>query len=302
MFAKVVSVLLATLFFFIYRGLDSEQISFSLPIQLTLPEDVVVLEQDASTVKVTLKGRRADIAQFERRNIALSLIIDEFKEGEHSYPIQLAPTVQRHYLKDLRLYLEPATVQIRLEPIIDKLIPIEPVLLGQPAKGFMQSKLILEPDSVIAKGPRSMLERINIIRTQPIDISNQVKSLQTTIDLHINQPKIELSHYQTMLTVEIISQFQFKRTLEIPLTLLNLAEHLELEDINLFYGKITIESKVNNFDAINPNVLSLKLNMEQITQAGLYNLRPELNNLAQLPDDYNIIVNQITIKIKEKES
>lgn len=81
-------------------------------------------------------------------------------------------------------------MQIRLEPIIDKLIPIEPVLLGQPAKGFMQSKLILEPDSVIAKGPRSMLERINIIRTQPIDISNQVKSLQTTIDLHINQPKL----------------------------------------------------------------------------------------------------------------
>ncbi|NIZ46690.1 YbbR-like domain-containing protein [Entomospira nematocerorum] len=299
LFAKISSIMLAALFFFMYRHLSFEQVTFYLPVQIYLPEDVAILSQDISTSQVTIRGSKTDLAQFDRRHLFLEVHIDNFLEGTRYHRISLNRSAYNNRLSQFSISLDPASVQLTMEPIIVKQIMIEPVLLGQPARGYLQSDIQLTPSTVEAKGPRSILETIHSIRTYPLDISNIKKSIEEDIALNFNHQKVSITPTQSHIYVSVATQYLYRHRFQIPITVLNLHESLFIENIDDLIGFVMIESRINHLATLDDAKWTLILNLQHIKDAGEYNLKPQLRNLELSPDDYNIIVENTTIKIKE---
>ncbi|WDI35047.1 YbbR-like domain-containing protein [Entomospira entomophila] len=285
-----------------YRHLSFEQVTFYLPIQIYLPEDVAILSQDISTSQVTIRGSKTDLTQFDRRHLFLEIHIDDFLEGTRYHRISLNRSAYNNRLSQFSISLDPATVQLTLEPIITKQIMIEPVLLGQPKRGYVQSDTQLTPSSVEAKGPRSVLETINSIRTYPVDISNITKSLKQDVSLNFDHQKVTITPQQSQLSVHVATQYLYRHQFQIPITALNLNPNLAIENIDDLIGIVTIESRINHLSTLDHSKWTLILNLQHIEETGEYILKPQLRNLELSPDDYNIIIENTTIKIKEMKN
>lgn len=298
LFAKVLSILLATAFFLFYRYLNLEHVSFSLPIQINILKDLAVFSQDITTAKVTVTGTKEDIAQFDRRNLFLEVNITEI-EKESIYRINISRNSYINQLSGINFSITPSVIFIQLEPIITKKVTVDPVLLGQPAKGFSQSDIKLNPPTVEIRGPQSLLEDINIIRTSPIDINNMTKPISQAVSLNFDNPKIQIHPTQIYIDIDIASSYQYVQTLNLPITIINLTPNLYVENIDSLMGEVTVKGYANSSHSDHVNEITLTLDLNEIHKAGNYLLKPQLNNLKYFTEN-NIAVNNVRISIKEK--
>jgi len=62
---------------------------------------------------------------------------------------------------------------------------VGPVFLGEPAFGYHldQDNIQLDPRAVLVEGPKSQLEKVEKIKTQPIDVVGRTRSFRKTVRL-----------------------------------------------------------------------------------------------------------------------
>jgi len=64
-------------------------------------------------------------------------------------------------------------------------VPVKLDLVGEPPKGFVIDKenLTINPSACIVVGPKSLLEKLTAVNTQPVDISKTTKTLSKDISV-----------------------------------------------------------------------------------------------------------------------
>jgi len=73
-------------------------------------------------------------------------------------------------------------------PIVFKRdLPVKLDLAGAPAPGYLISNIIIEPQTITVTGNKDLLEKINFIKTAPIDVTGIKKSL--TGEISVIMPK-----------------------------------------------------------------------------------------------------------------
>ncbi|MGI6361086.1 MAG: YbbR-like domain-containing protein [Bacillota bacterium] len=69
----------------------------------------------------------------------------------------------------------------------EKLVPIEVAIVGEPASGYLMSRIIVEPSFLAIYGDLDTLLEIPNIVTAPIDISGATKTLNQAVDLVVDK-------------------------------------------------------------------------------------------------------------------
>jgi YbbR domain-containing protein len=152
--------------------------------QVGKADDLLIIGDLASQVRVMVKApesiyNRLIIAP---NSIEATIDLTGYGPGVHSIPVQVrvSPDVER---VTRITQVEPATVQVRLEQLISKEVPVDLNIIGNLPQGYRRGEAVVEPSVVTISGPESRVLQV-VQGDVRLDISNSRESRQ--ISLQVN--------------------------------------------------------------------------------------------------------------------
>ncbi|MTI68495.1 MAG: hypothetical protein FH753_18095 [Firmicutes bacterium] len=137
---------------------------------------------DAEDLEVTVKieGRRNEIYDINNKDIKAKADIRGYQEGEHKVPVKIEASFKDDKIVDYY----PKEVLMKFESIIEKQYPVTIKTKGNIKKGYTKGKIKLKPDTVMLRGPRSVVNSVkDVIAT--INVEDAKKDIKTSVPFTI---------------------------------------------------------------------------------------------------------------------
>lgn len=201
---KVISLVLATLLWFFVGGEDIVDKNVMVPIDIiNLPRDLVISNQFKKEIEVTVSGPRSAIQEMANRAVSRQINLSNATPGTNviendntSIPVPRGVTVLR---------IQPTSIILSLDKLIQKQFPVTPVTSGDVAAGFEMEKLVMNPDVITITGPETILSQADELMTEIIDINGLKESKNSQVPLDLEPSFVDLIG-QTSVTAEVTVQ------------------------------------------------------------------------------------------------
>ncbi len=183
-FLKILSLVFAIIlwFFVVLEDKVEQDVDVFIHYQ-HVPKGLMLVNTPPNKIHVKVVGPRSILRNLSRKTLSLNIDLSEFERGRHL--VVLHP-------KDIPLPagleiigIQPEKIEIVLERIASRLVPVEPMLEGSPPSGWKLVKVTVIPSKVRIRGPESLVYRIKRLRTKPIDISNLKGEVVRVVELEV---------------------------------------------------------------------------------------------------------------------
>jgi YbbR domain-containing protein len=180
---KLASLALAALTWFFVKSLTSDsRVIEAVPLEVRVRPELAVLETSVATVRVVVRGTREDVRQLSRDELTavLDLTRDE-RLGERT--VRLSPRSVRASRRVQVVGVEPSELTVNVDALVERELRVEPQLTGQPPAGLLVERVLIKPDTVRIKGPKTLLNGLPAIPTLPIDVTGRNTSFRERVEL-----------------------------------------------------------------------------------------------------------------------
>ncbi|MEI8096180.1 MAG: CdaR family protein [Spirochaetales bacterium] len=199
--AKVLA-LGAALLLFLFNRFDSLQVkTLSIPLRLMADTTLVPSQEWNKRVKVTLRGSEDVLSALDETSVE---VLADFSshQGEGLWKTSLQ--VVRHgaaaEADSLEILVDPLEISLAFEKKLVKTLPVQPNFVGQPGKNYELSGFQVIPSLVTLEGPRSVVEKLTAVTTEPIELRGKTDTFK--LRAIVNQENTLLS-YPYGSTVEV---------------------------------------------------------------------------------------------------
>ena len=197
---KVSAVLIAVVLWFFVTSQGQSEISLEAPLEFKdIPAELGIASSTAKEVTLTIRGQERFMKNLNASDLRVFLELGKAKPGEMVYPVNkedvklpFAMTVTN---------VTPPSVRVKLEEIAQKTVPVQPQLFGSPEKRAVIS-IVVEPKVAVIRGLKSELRRIDMIRTEPFDISHVSGKTTEELDLDTSGRNIKADITKVKITLE----------------------------------------------------------------------------------------------------
>lgn len=202
---KLISLAFALVLWFFVMGEKRHEVVHVVPVTYQgVAEGLMIANPVPGTVEVAVSGPRALLSHLSASDMSITVDLarsDEgvtsFKRLEESLSIPAGLTVTR---------VSPAYVDVKLEKIRDKQVPVRVVLSGEPAAGFRMRRARVIPSRVTLSGAESELRGVSEVITEGIDLSGVRESFTQTVALIHSRPFTSLKDQRTVeVQVQIVA-------------------------------------------------------------------------------------------------
>ena len=184
---KFLAISFAVIIWAFAPSLDKKEITemqIFVPLTYTnIPQDLIMVTNPAQTVGVTLK-----IEDNKIPNPSLFQAVVDLKTavpGEKEFIIKSEDL--KHPDKVLIDKISPDRLVIEFEKVVEKLLTIKPVITGEVAKGYVLEKVVMIPESVLVRGPVSIMDKMQQLETKSINVDNINHDMEFVTS--VNYPK-----------------------------------------------------------------------------------------------------------------
>lgn len=200
---KLFSLVCSLSLYAFIHGAESAQRTVEVDVVvLPPPPDRQLLTQLPTQVAVILRGPRTQLDALKRDDLG-ALQID-LRSGRGAR-IDLDATSLRMPTGVTVEQMYPSSVETRWDDIVEKDVQIQVARTGDPVPGLaVRGSVLVDPTHVTARGPRSMLNVMQLVRTAPFDVSGLAEGTHKR-PLPLDRPP-QLVTYNTdtvLATVEI---------------------------------------------------------------------------------------------------
>lgn len=184
---KLLALALAVLIQMAVQKDSVREAEVAIPLQLTgLGRDQVFTGALPEKAMVRVRGRWTAIrALLADQDAKLLVDLSSYKSGER-HVFEQRSVEQQLPVDSLEVVsVQPAALDVRVEPLEERDVPIEPVVQGEPASGFRALPKLAEasPATVRISGPASAVRRVTRIRTAPVDVAGAEGDVRQTVRL-----------------------------------------------------------------------------------------------------------------------
>lgn len=167
---KLLSLVFALVLWFFVMGEQNLEKGFAVPVELlNVPEGLIVSNDVPSLLDVRISGPRTVLLNLQQSDLAVKIDLKGLSPGLTSYKrLEERFNLSRN-LKVTRT--SPSIVDVQLERIRAKRVPVKIVLEGDPPEGFVVASMAAKPTHVTVSGAGSELKNVNEVPTDPIQIS-----------------------------------------------------------------------------------------------------------------------------------
>ncbi|MDX1775985.1 MAG: CdaR family protein [Desulfobulbales bacterium] len=185
---KLLSLLFALFLWYFVVGEDKVDMNVTIPVEIVnLPRDLIISNQFKKQLEVTVSGQRSLIRGMTSQHISRTVDLSKASPGTVVIENSLDSISLPRGLSILRV--QPSTLTLLLDRLIQKDLPIKSMLVGKVHKDFRLDSVTVEPASLKISGPESILAQEKILNTSPIDINGLDQSTVKQVSLAL-KPEI----------------------------------------------------------------------------------------------------------------
>jgi len=179
---KLLSLAFALILWFFVMGERKLEVGYTVPLELkNVPPGMMVANEVPSLIDVRLSGPRTMLMNLSPKDISISVDLIDLKPGLTSFKRLEERLNIPSGVKVTRL--SPSFVDVKLERIKDKVVPLKPVFTGVPAEGFQLGAIRLKPDKVTVEGAESEIKDIAEVATDPVDVEGAKESFTLMVPI-----------------------------------------------------------------------------------------------------------------------
>jgi YbbR domain-containing protein len=178
--------------------------------------------------------------------------------------------------------IHPTTINIKLEDIVMKKVPIYPQTEIQTRPGFVLVGFVkTEPDSVMVKGPRSVVEKLESIPTEPVKYTDLRRNLMQEVSLNTVSPLLTVSSKEVRLIAEVerVTEVVFN---DIPVKVKGVPRKLKVR-VEPVGVRIMVRGAVNIIKQLKPDSIKAEVDFP------LRKRKPGLAPKIILPQDIELV-------------
>jgi YbbR domain-containing protein len=193
---KLVSLTFAVTLWFFVMGERKLEVGYSVPLEYeNIPRGLMIANEVPTLVDVRVNGPRTVLMSLHPTDITISVDlkglpagISSFKRLEERLDLPSSVKVTR---------LSPSFVDVKLERIRQKKVPVVPSLSGTPAEGFTVTDVSVTPSRVTVEGAESEMKDISQIFTESVDVEGVKESFTLMVPLNYQGKYTSLQDHQT---------------------------------------------------------------------------------------------------------
>lgn len=181
----------------------------AVQLNFVRPDNMNISNETPKTVDVLLTGSRDQLNSIKFLDLVATVDISDNRAGERIIRLstdrvhmELPPGVKIESF-------QPTTIPIRLEPRVEREIPVEVKLEGKPAEGYELYGTNTQPKTVSVRGPASLVEALKHAPTETISIADRKEGF-TASGVAIDIPDHKVDLLDT--TVEVMIEIGEKRS------------------------------------------------------------------------------------------
>ena len=186
---KIVALALAAVTWFIVKTITSEsRVIEDVPLEIRVEPGMSVVQSGANAVSVTLNGTREDVRQVQHGELRAVLDLTHEKTIGKDLQEELGPKTIKHPPRVRVVDVTPRWITVRIDQMIEKELPVQPQVTGEPISGYGVERVAIHPPAVRVRGLKSQLEKLSGIETLPIDLTGRRASFREWVELASQDP------------------------------------------------------------------------------------------------------------------
>ena len=225
---KLVSFCLALFLWFFVAAESKVDMNVMIPVEIiNLPSHLIISNEYKKELEVSVTGPRSLIRNLERSHTSRTVDMSQASSGPmvvtnepQTIPLPWGVKLNR---------VNPAEFIIKLDELIDKKIPIQPVTSGKLDPGYKLISVMLEPATITVTAPKGTIGELESINTKPLEISKLTSSTMAHTSLDLG-PKIAEIIGEPVVTASIIveERQEHRSVSAVPLTLVEEEKRTDL--------------------------------------------------------------------------
>jgi YbbR domain-containing protein len=191
-------------------------------VNLSQSPVLAVSKYDTLTARVFVEGPRDVLDSLRPSQLTVVADMTGVEPGVRVIPLKLDPSRLPASVK-LR-DIEPQTIRVTVEKIIERDVPVKPRLEGHVPAGFELLGSQVIPSTVKISGVESQVREANEVSTETVSLNDRTASFRERVAIDIGQPNLNIADdgAHTVLLDVTIGETQKERTFEkVPVILQN---------------------------------------------------------------------------------
>lgn len=178
-------VLGATTWWFVSSITNDRRVLQAVPVEVRTRDNVLVLEQSTSLADVEVRGTRNDVRQIQRDDLLVVVDLSrESRRGEIS--CRLGPSNVQHPRWVQPVTVQPGRLTVVLDDVITRDLPVHVPVEGQPAPGYRLERIVVFPEKIPVRGPRSRVEDHPRLTTTSVSLHHRRASFRERVELTLD--------------------------------------------------------------------------------------------------------------------
>lgn len=199
---KILSLFVAFGIWFVVMSSNSIEITKEVSLDLDIPSGLIVANEVPDRVSFRLSGSKFFLRTLANSLDSIRIDLTKAKAGPTYYKIEKDSLHLPIGVKILSI--SPTTINPVLEHVDRRSVPVEVVKKNDVPNGYRLVRLQAMPKNVRIKGPRNVVERISVIRSQPVDLADIPASLKWDLPLTTGYSSVTFDEeVQPKISVEV---------------------------------------------------------------------------------------------------
>jgi hypothetical protein len=251
---KALAVAVGLGLWFAVAGEQTVERSLRVPLETqNTPERLELVENPPATVEVRVRGGADLLSHLGQADLVAVLDLGSAKAGRRFFHLT-REQVRAPYGVEV-VQLAPATIALRFEASATRSIPVLAVVEGEPAAGYVQGSVTVEPPTIEVSGPETALRALREALTEPVSIAGAKQRVHDTVTIGVPDSSLRLrSPGTTQVTVDIKPSPVERSVAQVPVRLRNVGRNLTAEAVPSAITVITRGAR-DVVDAIQPDAL-----------------------------------------------
>jgi YbbR domain-containing protein len=167
----------------------------SVPLNLRISDNADLVSTPPETVEVVLQGDKNKIDELSRTRNELVVSVDLANHPVGDSSIDLKPDNVFNLPAGVHVEtIRPGRIAIKLEPVIEKDVPVKAETEGSVADGVqIQGDPVVTPQKVKVRGPVSQLKTLEFVSTERISVENRASDFTARqVAVTVSNPKVRV--------------------------------------------------------------------------------------------------------------
>ncbi|HKA17259.1 MAG TPA: CdaR family protein [Blastocatellia bacterium] len=188
---KVLALLITGVLWLSVASRPVSQVAMNGAIEFNLPESHAVSKYDTLNARVYLEGPRDTLDALRAGQLTVTADMSDVEPGVRVIALKVDPS---RLPANVRVKeIEPPTITVTVERVVEKEVPVSPRWEGAPPSGYELMDWVITPPTVKIAGAESQMKELTRVSTETVRLTDKISSFAEKVAIDIGSPNYTIT-------------------------------------------------------------------------------------------------------------